>query len=77
MIELIGESPATILAKENLAVRNLVKIVQDANTNERQLMFMIYQLSLQLENIELMKDLTSVIKEYKESVFITGKVIDE
>lgn len=68
-------------AEENNVCRQIVREISHFGVNQRQTLFIIYLLSLELENIDLMRELTSLIKELGGSdVFIAdsveNKVID-
>ena len=58
-----GQLNSEKLARENEDCRKIVKEVLNIGLTQRQHMFLIYLLSLELENIEHVQCLTDVIKE--------------
>jgi hypothetical protein len=51
------------LAQENEDCRKIVKEILNIGLTQRQHMFLIYLLTLELEDINYVKDITDVIKE--------------
>jgi len=62
-MQTFGQLSSEKLASENEECRKIVKEVLNVGLTQRQQMFLIYLLSLELENISHVKDLTDVIKE--------------
>ena len=69
-----GELNSERLAKENEDCRKIVKEIINIGLTQRQHMFLIYLLSLELENIEYVQTLTSMIKDIAgDDIFISKK----
>ncbi len=69
-----GQLTSEKLAKENEDCRKIVKEVLNIGLTQRQQMFLIYLLSMELENIEYVQTMTSVIKELAgDEIFISNK----
>lgn len=62
-MQTFGQFSSEKLASENEDCRKIVKEILNVGLTQRQQMFLIYLLSLELENINHVKDLTDVIKE--------------
>lgn len=62
-LQTFGQLSSEKFAVENEECRKIVKEVINIGLTQRQQMFLIYLLSLELENINHVKDLTDVIKE--------------
>ena len=63
IVQTFGQFSSEKIASENEDCRKIVKEVLNIGLTQRQQMFLIYLLSLELENISHVKDLTDVIKE--------------
>lgn len=71
-MQTFGQLPSEKLAKENEECRRIVKEVLNIGITQRQTMFLIYLLSLELENIEYVKSLTDLIKEIAgDDIFVS------
>ncbi len=69
-----GQLNSEKLARENEDCRRIVKEVLNVGLTQRQHMFLIYLLSLELENIEYVQTLADVIKEIAgDEIFISLK----
>lgn len=69
-----GQLTSEKLAKENEECRKIVKEVLNVGLTQRQQMFLIYLLSMELENIEYVQTMTNVIKELAgDEIFISKK----
>jgi|694.fasta_scaffold146095_2 hypothetical protein len=69
-----GQLASEKLAIENDDCRKIVKEVLNVGLTQRQQMFLIYLLSMELENIEYVQTMTSVIKELAgDEIFISKK----
>jgi hypothetical protein len=69
-----GQLTSEKLAIENDDCRKIVKEVLNIGLTQRQQMFLIYLLSMELENIEYVQTMTSVIKELAgDEIFISKK----
>jgi hypothetical protein len=67
-----GQLSSEKLAQENEDCRKIVREIHNIGITQRQQMFLIYLLSLELENINHVKDLTDVIKEIAgDEIFIS------
>lgn len=67
-----GQLSSEKLAAENEECRKIVKEILNVGITQRQQMFLIYLLSLELENIQHVKDLTDVIKEIAgDEIFVS------
>lgn len=67
-----GQLSSEKIAAENEECRKIVKEILNVGISQRQQMFLIYLLSLELENIQHVKDLTDVIKEIAgDEIFIS------
>jgi hypothetical protein len=66
-----GELRSEKLAEENRIAREIVKEINNFGINERQRWLIMYLLSMELENVEDLKKVTSFIKENKgENIFL-------
>jgi hypothetical protein len=71
-MQTFGKLSSEKLAEENEECRKIVKEILNVGLTQRQQMFLIYLLSLELENIEYVKDLTEVIKEIAgDDIFVS------
>lgn len=71
MIDEIGQTASDKLASDSKVSRQIVKEIGQFGINDRQRWLIIYYLSMELENVEEMKAMTSYIKEVKgNSIFI-------
>ncbi len=69
-----GQLTSEKLAKENEECRRVVHEILNIGVSQRQLMFLIYLLSLELENIEYVQALADVIKEIAgDQIFISKR----
>jgi hypothetical protein len=62
--------------QDKIKAREIVQTVLEYGVNQSQLMQMIYLLAIELENVELMKQLTQTITQSREgtkSNIITGE----
>ena len=58
-----GQLSSEVRAEENLTCRKIVKEVVNFGVNQRQLMMIMYLLSLELEDIEKAQTISSIIRE--------------
>lgn len=71
-MQTFGQLSSEKIAKENEDCRRIVKEILNVGLSQRQQMFLIYLLSLELENIEHVKDLTDLIKEIAgDEIFVS------
>lgn len=69
-----GQLNSEKLARENDDCRRIVKEILNVGLSQRQHMFLIYLLSLELENIEHVQCLSDVIKEIAgDQIFISRR----
>ena len=62
--------------KDKVKAREIIQTVLEYGVNQTQITQMIYLLSMELENVNLMKDLTKIITQSREgtkSNIITGE----
>jgi hypothetical protein len=71
MTHIYGELSSEKLAIENENCRKIVKEIMDFGVNQRQLGKVIYLLSLNLENIEVVQELSAAIKELIPEIFVS------
>lgn len=72
MENLYGQMQSEKIASENNIARQIVSEINNFGINDRQRWIILYQLSLELENVEDMKNMTSYIREMKgDQVFIS------
>ena len=72
--QLYGELQSEKFAEENKIVREIVKEINNFGINERQRWLLIYQLALELENVNDLQETAAFIKELKGSeIFLSGK----
>lgn len=60
---------------KRMECREIVREIKDFGINERQKLYLIYLLSLELENREIMLALTSAIGENREKIKISGLIL--
>ena len=63
----IGKFTSESLAEENLVARQIVNEITKFGVNDRQILLIINTLALNLENVEHMKSITSVVDKLKDS----------
>lgn len=64
-------------AAKRMECRNIVKEIKEFGINERQKLYLIYLLSLELEDREVMLALTKAIGENREKIKISNLVLPE
>jgi len=70
--KIYGELNSEKLANDSTISRRIVKEINDFGINDRQRWMIIYNLSLELENVEEMKMITSFIRENMgDKIFIS------
>lgn len=62
-----GELESEKLVSENIACRQIAKEISQFGINDNQRKFLIYLLSLELEDINLMKDIAQLVRENEKS----------
>ena len=71
-----GTSKEEELVKDKIKAREIVQTVLEYGVNQAQITQMIYLLSMELENLDLMKQITNLITQSREgtkSNIITGE----
>lgn len=71
-----GTSKEETLVKDKAKAREIVQTVLDYGVNQTQITQMIFLLSMELDNIDLMKQITNLITQSREgtkSNIITGE----
>ena len=71
-----GKSSEEILIEDNIKAREIVQSVLQYGVNQKQIEQIIYLFSMELENVELMKQLSTTINQSREgtqSSIITGE----
>lgn len=67
-----GQTNSEKLAEESRVAREIVRELGQVGINDRQRWLVIYYLSLELEDVEEMKSLSSFVRETKgDSLFLT------
>jgi hypothetical protein len=72
MTEMFGKTTADKLAEENATARKIVGEITQFGVNERQKYLIMYYMSLELENIEHVQEISSFLKELVPDLTITG-----
>lgn len=62
--DIFGELESEKIVKEKQICRQIVQEINNFGTNERQRLFIIYLLGLELENSEAKYDLSTIAKEH-------------
>lgn len=66
-----GELQSEKLAEENRIAREIVKEINNFGINERQRWLIMYILSMELENVDDLKKMTTFIREIKgDNIFL-------
>jgi hypothetical protein len=69
-----GQTDSEKLAEEKQACRQIVSEIANFGISQRQQLFIIYLMSLELEDVETMQVLTSVIRDLGgDKVFISDR----
>ena len=72
MTQTYGETNSERLSNESQIAHKIVSEIGQFGINERQRWLIIYYLSMELENVDDMKSMTSYIKELKgDEIFIS------
>ena len=67
-----GQLSSESLAKDSQIARDIVKEINHFEISDRQRWLLIYNLSLELENVDEMKEMTTFIRNLKgNQIFIT------
>lgn len=77
MIQRYGQTDAEKLAEEKHVCRQIVRELSNFEISQRQRLFLIYLLAMELEDVEKMKALTSLARELGgDDVFIVDRSND-
>jgi hypothetical protein len=71
---LYGEMQSEKLASDNKIAHQIVSEINQFGINDRQRWMIIYKLSLELENVQEMKDLANFIKDKKGNELFISKI---
>lgn len=71
MEKLYGNLQSEVVALENMKCRQIVTEITNFGVNDRQIMMIIYLLSLNLEDGEKMREISSLIRTLEETLFIS------
>ncbi len=75
---LYDQTPAERIADENELCRSIVKQIGDFGISQRQRLFLINLLALELENVDHMRSLTTLVRELGgDQLLLVGKPDDE
>ncbi len=69
---LYGQSTSEKQAEENLVCRQILKEISNFGITQRQQLFLIYLLGTELENVEHMKAITSLVRDLGSDAFLSG-----
>jgi len=71
---LYGKMESEEVAEQNLQCRQIVREITNFGVSQRQIWYIMYLLSLELENVEDLKMATDFIKDYKGAeLFLTSR----
>lgn len=72
MTQFFGETESERLARDNTVARQIVKEINQFGINDRQRWIILHLLSLELENVDEMKSMSSFISETKgKDIFVS------
>lgn len=71
-MNLYSELASDQKAQENLACRQIVTEISNFGITERQRLFIIYLLALEIENVEQMKSIVLTLKEVAKEIFLAN-----
>ncbi len=74
---LYGQSSSEKIAEENLTCRQIVQEIYNFGVSQRQIMFLIFLLASELENVEHMRSITHLVRNLRSDTFISGAHEDE
>lgn len=71
-----GRSQAEKMAEENAVARQIVQQITNFGVSQRQVLMVMYLLASELENVEHMRALTSLIRQLgADDLFLIGRPI--
>ena len=74
MSEIYGQLESEKLAADNKIAHDIVREINLFEINDRQRWLIIYYLSLELENVDEMKELTRFVKDFKGKDLFISKI---
>lgn len=66
----IGKFQSELSAEQNFKVREIVKEIVNFGVNDRMIVLLMYLLSLNIEDNELMKQVSLFLRDVKDDVFL-------
>lgn len=66
-----GQLDSEKVAKENETCRKIVSEVTNFGVTQRQLKYIIYLLALNIDDVEVMRELVGAIKELSPEIFVS------
>jgi len=69
---LYGQSSAEKRAEENRVCRQILREISNFGITQRQQLFLIYLLATELEDVEHMRAITSLVRGLGSDVFLSG-----
>lgn len=69
----IGKFKSEITSEENFKVREIVNEILNVGVNDRMIVLLMFLLSTNVEDNELMKQLTSFLRTIRDDVFLVDK----
>ena len=73
MSEIYGKLGSEKLSEENEICRKIVSEIMGFGINQRQLKYVIYLLSLNIEEVDSMRELVGLTKEIFPEVFVSSQ----
>ena len=72
-----GQTTSEKIAEENQACRQVVKEIGNFGVSDRQRLFIIYLLAMELEDVEAMRSITSLVRDVDKTTFIVDRADDQ
>lgn len=69
--QVYGQLNSEKIAEENEACRKIVSEITNFGVNQRQLKYIIYLLSLNIEDVEVMREMVGASKELFPEIFVS------
>lgn len=76
-METYGKFESEQIADENQICRKIVSEITNYGISQRQTLFIIYLLALELENNESMQAITKLIKNIESGIFLTDRSLEQ
>lgn len=73
----IGKFRSEVLAEENFKVRQIVQEILNFGINDRMIILLMFLLSMNIEDNELMQKITEFLRNIKDDVFLLDKADKE